>query len=100
MIDKSEQIQCGWCGKSNTAENWNNNSKKECKSREMRRAYRDIFNEKVFVKGKKPAWYKCPHCSLWSKGSQLKIVNPTNPEHRRLGGEPIVRSVQRQESPL
>jgi len=95
MISKDADIKCGWCSHVDKAENWNNNSKAACVSREMRRAYRDIYNEKVFDRHKKPAYYKCPKCSTWSKGSQLRIVNSDNPEHRRLGGEPVIKSVNR-----
>lgn len=93
LISKDADIECGWCNKSNKAEVWNSISKAECTSREMKRAYKDIFNEDVFNKNKKVAWYKCPKCGLWSKGTQLKIVNTNNSRYRALGGEPVIRTI-------
>ena len=51
MIDKSEQIQCGWCGKRHS-ENWNTIRKSVNKIR-----YRDIHES---IRQRKKNWYKCP----------------------------------------
>lgn len=95
MITEDTKITCGWCNEVFTAEQWNDNSKKECYTREMRRAYKDIYNPKVFKQNTKPAWYKCPKCELWSKGSQLQIVDTKDEELLKLGGEPIIKSVDK-----
>ena len=93
MIDKNIDIECGWCQQASRAEEWEENTYKECITREMRRAYTSIYKEKAF-KRKTEAFYKCPKCNKWIRGSKLKIVNTEDENLTKLGGEPIFEEVK------
>lgn len=92
MIDKDTHIECGWCGGVETAETWNDNTFKECRSREEKRAYTEIYKKKTF-KRSADTFYKCKNCGRWSRGCQLKIVDTDDKELLSLGGEPIVKGI-------
>lgn len=70
MLNKEDKVGCYWCSEVSTAENWNNATYSECTSREMRRAYTPIFNEKTFTESAN-TFYKCPLCGKWTRGSNL-----------------------------
>lgn len=92
MIDKNNNIECGWCKGKSTAEEWNNTTLSQCKSREMRRAYTEIYNESTFYR-KADTFYMCPLCSTWSRGSQLAIVDTEDKRLLRLGREPVMNEL-------
>jgi len=92
MLEKDTMIKCGWCGNKNTAEKWNDLSFSECTNREMRRAYTQIYNEKTFSR-KANTFYKCPSCGMWSRGSELAIVDTDDEKLLKLGREPIVKLI-------
>lgn len=92
MIGKEINIKCGWCSGKHKAEEWNELTYSECKSREMRRAYTEIYKESTFSKGA-DTYYKCPSCGTWSKGCQLSIVDTEDRRLLRLGGEPVLPDI-------
>lgn len=92
MIGEDTSIECGWCNGISSAKEWNEGSLAECNTREMRRAFIEIYNPKVFKNKSKKSWYKCPKCSMWSSGTQLRIRN--NNQYENLGGEPIFKRIK------
>lgn len=92
MLSQTEKVCCGWCDKASLARDWNDVTFKECKSREMRREYTPIFNEKAFLR-QSNTFYKCPICGRWLRGCQLRIVETDNPHLLKLGGESIIQIV-------
>ena len=90
MIPNDTNILCPWCECKCTLKDWNENTYKECKSREMRRKYTQLNNEKAF-KRKTDTYYKCPVCGKWLRGSQLVIVDTEDARLLRLGREPVVK---------
>ena len=90
MIDNNTKVKCQWCQVEYTAEEWNKNTLNECKSREMRRAFKAIFDPKVFSKNSKN-FYKCPNCGMWSKGNQLIPLDEKGEKLKGLGGYPVMR---------
>ena len=94
MISKNQNIKCPWCGSKDKAVNWNDESYKECKSREQRRAFTEIYKERTFSKGAN-TYYKCTTCGMWSRGSQLIIVDTEDERLLKLGREPIATEVDK-----
>lgn len=92
MIKDDNKIQCGWCNTKSTAEEWEDNTLKECKSREMRRAYTSIMNVKTYRRDAN-TFYKCPHCERWSRGCQLSIVDTEDKALLKLGRQPVIKEV-------
>ena len=92
MVGKQDNIRCGWCDSKSTAEKWNENSYKECKSREMRRAYTDIYKYAAYRVGAN-TFYKCPACSSWSRGCQLAVVDTNDVKLLKLGRKPVIDEV-------
>lgn len=90
MLKEDNMIQCGWCKQKKEASKWEEITKAECKSREMRRAYTSVLNEKTF-KRESNTFYKCPECGQWSRGCQLKIVDTDDERLLKLGGQPIIK---------
>lgn len=71
-IPDDTMIVCSWCSTPHTANEWNDLTYSQCKSRDMRRAYTPITDSKAFS-GNKKSYYKCPECGQWRAGSSLKI---------------------------
>ncbi|MEM4385422.1 MAG: hypothetical protein QXD03_02605 [Candidatus Anstonellales archaeon] len=94
MLDKDTKILCQWCGEKSSASEWNDNTYAQCINREMRREYTPIYEEKTF-KREANTFYKCPKCGIWSRGSQLKIVDTENERWLKLGGEPIISIIDK-----
>lgn len=88
MLDSDTKVKCGWCGEVSTVKEWDDTTFSECKSREMRRAYKHLYDEKSFYR-QADTYYKCPKCQAWSRGSQLKITDTDDKRLLSLGGEPI-----------
>ncbi len=88
-LDGQLNIKCQWCTKCSTLQEWDDNTYKECTSREMRRAYMKPDNPKAF-KEATGKFYRCPKCGQWLKGSQL-VIDTDNKELSRLGGQPILK---------
>ena len=58
----------------------------------MKRAFTKLTNEKAFLR-KSDTFYICPKCAKWSRGSQLRIVDSDNPKLKKLGGEPAIGKI-------
>lgn len=82
-------MKCQWCNGVAEAEKWNSVTHSECTSREMKRAFRDIYKTSVWLKSS-DHFYKCPNCGTWSRGSQLVLLNSKGEVIRGLGCEPIM----------
>jgi hypothetical protein len=65
---------------------WNDLTYSKCTNREMKRALTQLTSEKAFLR-KSDTFYLCPKCEKWSRGSQLSIVDTTDPKLLRLGRE-------------
>jgi hypothetical protein len=65
---------------------WNDLTYSKCTNREMKRAFTQLTSEKAFLR-KSDTFYLCPKCEKWSRGSQLSIVDTTDPKLLRLGRE-------------
>ena len=89
-VNKNSIVKCQWCTKTARAQEWNDNSYKECTSREMRRDYRDIFDIRMWYKNS-THYYKCPHCSMWSRGDQLLLLDDNGGIVRSIGCQPILQ---------
>ena len=90
MISPDVDVMCPWCGVTSKLGDWNKLTFSRCINREMKRSYTDLYKKKAFL-STTPAYYLCPNCGMWPKGSQLKIVNTDDPELKKLGGEPIIK---------
>lgn len=93
MIKKDENIQCGWCEGKDSAEKWNTYTYNQCKSREQRRAFTQIYKERTFTRAAN-TFYRCPLCGMWSRGSQLAIVDTDDIKLLKLGREPVIQEVE------
>lgn len=91
MISRNEKIRCGWCSAVNSLGEWNDLTYSKCTSRQMKRAFTQLTEEKAFLR-KSDTFYLCPSCGKWSRGSQLSIIDSDNPKLMRLGGEPVFGS--------
>lgn len=89
MINKCVDVLCPRCGKVTKLEIWNNLTYSMCSTREMRRAYTQLYEEKAF-RHESNTFYVCPQCHQWSRGSQLRITNTDNTELKKLGGRSVV----------
>lgn len=87
--DKGIRIKCGWCSLESPIEKWEQNTFKECKTREMKRAYETIYDEKVF-RGDN-YFYLCPECNTWSSGEQLRITGTKDKHLLQLGGKEVYK---------
>lgn len=94
-IPRDSIIKCPWCSKETSALNWNEITFKQCVNREMRKAYVDVFNIKIFLKNSNN-FYKCPKCGMWARGNQLSIVHTTDIELLKLGGESPIQEVDQE----
>ena len=92
-IGKDEKVKCQWCEGEFSAESWNDSTYSECKSREMKRAFRPIFNRQVWGKTSQH-FYKCPRCGMWSKGNQLVLLDKNGKVVRGIGGQPVMKITQ------
>ena len=95
MIEHNTKVKCQWCQIDNTAEEWNNTTLSECKSRGMRRAFKPIFDIKVFGKNSKH-FFKCPSCGMWSRGNQLLPLDESGAKIKGLGGYPVMTVTDRE----
>ncbi len=89
MVGKDEIIICQWCNGKSTAKEWNDVTYQQCTSREMRRAFVDVYQNKSFSE-RADRYYMCPKCRRWLKGSQL-IIDSDDEELKKLGRKPIIR---------
>ena len=89
-IDKESRVKCPWCLGDYEANTWNEETYGECKSREMRRAFKPIFDIKVWG-DHSDHFYKCPSCGMWSKGNQLMLLDINNNVIKSIGCKPIIR---------
>ena len=88
MIDGSVKVKCPWCGAVHTVDEWDKNTFVCAKSREERRSFVHLNNEKAFNRKAKKHYYKCPTCENWPAGSQLKIESDDE-NYKDLGNEPL-----------
>lgn len=88
MISREEKIKCPWCGNIDKLGVWNDYTYSKCTSRDMRRSFTVLTNERAFLR-KSDTFYVCKKCNRWSRGSQLSIVDSSNPKLERLGRESI-----------
>lgn len=92
MISDLEIVRCPRCGKTSSLRDWDDKSYKACLSREMRRAFVHLKNEKAF-KRSTDTFYLCPKCNNWSRGSQLTIESE-DIKLKKLGREPLFNIVK------
>ena len=92
MLNSTEIVICPRCDKKSTLKEWDDNTFKECKSREMRRLYLHLNMEKAFKKSS-DTFYLCPKCNNWSRGSQL-IVDSNDKRLIKLGRQPVFEFVE------
>lgn len=92
-IDKKEKVRCGWCFKDSTLGEWNDLTFSKCVNREMKRDFTQLTDSKAFFR-KTNAFYICPKCFTWSRGSQLRIVDTDNEYLKKLGGEAVMAPVK------
>lgn len=95
-INKSEHVRCPWCIKVSTLEAWENLTYSKCTNREMKRDYTHLYDSKAFSRNIE-AYYMCPKCGKWSKGSQLKIVDTEYEALAKLGGESLFKTNKKQQ---
>lgn len=86
MLSLKLVVRCPVCERNSLLREWDELSYSKCTSREMRRAYKHLTDEKVFSK-KVDIFFICPKCSNWSKGNQLAIQSE-DPKLKRLGRQP------------
>jgi len=88
MIRISEDVMCPWCGGTSKLVEWNTLTYSQCTNDEMKDSFTPLMEEKAF-KRETDVYYICPKCKMWSRGSQLKIVNTNDKKLLALGGDPI-----------
>lgn len=86
-LERSLDIRCPWCGSVHKLGEWNDSTYAMCTSREMRRAFTLLTDRKAFT-DKGNAYYMCPGCKKWSKGTTLSIVNTDDAGLLKLGRKP------------
>lgn len=89
MINNYVDVWCPRCGKVAKLKTWNDLTHSMCTTREMKRAYTQLYEKKAF-RQESNTFYICPNCQQWSRGSQLKIVNTDDNELKKLGGRSVV----------
>lgn len=89
-INKDSLVECQWCNIKSKAIEWNDLTFAQCFTREMKRAFRNIYDIKVWGNNSKN-FYKCPNCGMWSRGNQLILFDEAGEKTRGLGGRPIIR---------
>lgn len=87
-ITEDSSVKCQWCRLVNTAKKWNDITYEQCISREMRRAFRSIYDMQVWGKDS-DHFYKCPSCNIWSRGNQLILIDDEGNNVSGIGGQPI-----------
>lgn len=95
-VKDDSMIRCQWCQGENTAKEWNDLTYSDCKSREMRRAFRNIKEPKAWEQDAK-FYYRCPCCSQWLRGDQLILLDNDGEPVRGIGGSPIIQIKKRDE---
>lgn len=89
-IKEDSLIQCQWCGKNSEASEWNLNTFNQCYTREMRRAFKPVYNLKVWGRDSKN-FYKCPKCGVWSRGNQLILLKDDGGTAENIGRNPVMK---------
>lgn len=90
MLDTKLIIRCPWCGKSKTLKEWDDLTFSKCTTREMKRSFRSLAKEGTWLKNSNK-YFLCGDCDRWLKASQL-ILESDKPEHKKIGGEPVILS--------
>lgn len=90
MIDKDAPVICGWCDKESTAQEWEDLTYSYCNTREKRRAYLPVLNEKAFA-SKDKHWYVCPKCGLWMAGCHLSTTILRDGKAHKIGGVCVIK---------
>ena len=72
QVSKDTLVLCPECKKEDYAIVWDEATRGECYTRELRRAYVSIIGNKGVKLGTKYN-YKCPNCSRFIRGSRLKF---------------------------
>lgn len=89
LVKENSQVKCQWCSGITDAKSWNAETFKQCSSREMKRAFKDIYNIQVWLKNS-DNYYKCPKCGTWSRGNQLILLDNKGNIVRSVGNVPIM----------
>ena len=99
MIELTDEldVECPWCLDNGKLADWDKLTLEECNTREKRRAFISLKEEKVWKRGSKN-FYKCPCCGRWTRGNKLTIVNSSNKELEILGREPLVEVVKSEDN--
>lgn len=88
MIPDTEVVRCPRCQTMHSLKEWNDASYAQCKSREMKRSYTKLTEERAF-NAKRNAFYLCPECNQWARGSQL-IIESDDPRLVKLGRKSVI----------
>lgn len=99
MLTKESKVRCPWCQGECKAEEWDTETYKACISREMRRAFKSVTIKQVWMDTSKH-YYKCPKCSMWSKGNQLKLIDEAGKVVKGYGGKPVIKTVDKGMNPM
>lgn len=89
-LDRSLNVECPYCYKASQLGDWNDESYKMCSNREMKRAFKQLTDPKVFEE-KNDRYYMCPKCKKWVGGWALKIINTNDPKLKGLGGKAVLK---------
>lgn len=89
LLNDNSIVKCPWCLSEHTLKEWDDLTFAECRTREMKRAFRSLKNRQVWGKESKN-FYKCPNCANWSRGNKLRVVSD-NIELSKLGNEPLFK---------
>lgn len=73
-IKKDSILVCTECKKEDYAIVWDELTKQECYTRELRRAFVSVIGTKGIRAGTKYN-YKCPHCGRFILGSKINVKN-------------------------
>ena len=77
VVKNDSILICPECKKQDYAIVWDENTKAECISRELRRAYKSIIGVKK-PKRESKLNYKCPHCNRFVPAWKIKLTNDEN----------------------
>lgn len=86
-------VVCPWCKHRDTLKNWNESTFNACVTREQKRAFRSLKNNRVWSKDS-DYFYVCPICGKWCRGNKLKAITNELKEIEELGGLPLVNSIK------
>lgn len=88
-ITQESSVRCPWCSIETEAKQWNDLTLSYCTSREMKRAFRTIYDKQVWGRDS-DHFYICPACKTWSRGNQLILLDEEGNQVKNIGGQPVI----------